>query len=78
MLQWWCYGEYNVWYKEYKTSLGNAFATHRMTLTFLLISAVIADIWLDQVKFSVIITSKNLGKEFAQLLFLLQNFLFGF
>ena len=52
-----------MWYKEYKTSLGNTLATRRMTPRFLLILAMIADIWLDQVKFSLIITPKNLLKE---------------
>ena len=52
-----------MWYKEYKTSLGNTLATSRMTQRFLLILAMIADIWLDQVKFSLIITPKNLVKE---------------
>ena len=51
-----------MWYKGYKTSLGNTLAT-RMTPRFLLILAMIADIWLDQVKFSLIITPKNLVKE---------------
>ena len=52
-----------MWYKEYKTSRGNTLATRRMTPIFLLICAMIADIWLDQVKFSLIITHKNLVKE---------------
>ena len=57
------YMEINVWYKEYKTSIGNTLATRRMTTIFLLILAMIADIWLDQVKFLLIITRKNLVKE---------------
>ena len=52
-----------MWYKEYKTSLGNTLASRRMTSRFLLILAMIAYIWLDQVKFSLIITLKNLVKE---------------
>ena len=34
-----------------------------MTPRFLLILAMIADIWLDQVKFSLIITPKDVVKE---------------
>ena len=52
-----------MWYKEYKTSLGNTLATRRMTPRFLRILAMTADIWLDQVKFSLMITPKNLIKE---------------
>ena len=52
-----------MWYKEYKTSLGNTLATRRMTPRFLLILEMIADMWLDEVKFSMIITPKNLVKE---------------
>ena len=52
-----------MWYEEYKTSLGNTLATRQMTPRFLLILAIIADIWLDQVKFSLILTPKNLVKE---------------
>ena len=52
-----------MWYKEYKTSLGNTLATPRMTPRLLLILAMIADIWLDQVKFSLIIKPKKLVKE---------------
>ena len=63
MFQYSRYGEINVWYKEYKTSLGNTLATHRMTSRFLFILATIADIWLDQVKFSLVIKPKNLVKE---------------
>ena len=55
--------EINVWYKEYKTSTGNTLATRRMIPRILLILEMIADIWLDQVKFSLIITPKNLVKE---------------
>ena len=55
-----------MWYKEYKTSLGNTLATRRMTPRFLLILAKISDIWLDQVKLSLIITPKNLVKRLAQ------------
>ena len=51
-----------MWYKDYKTSLGNTLATRRMTPRFLLILAIIADMLLDQVKFSLIITPKNLVK----------------
>ena len=51
-----------MWYKEYKTSPGNTLATCRMTPIFLLILAMTADIWLEQVKFSLIITPKNLVK----------------
>ena len=46
-----------------KTSLGNSLATSRMTPKFLLILVMLADIWLDQVKISLIITPKNLVKE---------------
>ena len=53
----------SVWYKEYKTSLGNTLATRWMTPRFLRILAMTADIWLDQVKFSLMITPKNLVKE---------------
>ena len=63
MLQQSRYDEINVWYKEYKTSLGNTLATRQTTPRFLLILAMIADIWLDQVKFSLIIIPKNLVKE---------------
>ena len=52
-----------MWYKGYKTSLGNTLAIRWMTPRFLLILVMIADIWLDQVKFSLIITPKNLMKE---------------
>ena len=34
-----------------------------MTLRFLLILAMIADIWLEQVKIALIITPKNVVKE---------------
>ena len=44
MLQQSRYGEINVWYEEYKTSLGNTLATRRMTPRFLLILEIIADI----------------------------------
>ena len=53
--------------KDTKTSLGNTLATRRMTPQFLLILAMIADIWLDQVKFSMIITPKNLVNETCSL-----------
>ena len=52
-----------MWYKEYKTSLGNILVTRRMTPRFLLILAMIADIWLDHVKCSLMITPKNFVKE---------------
>ena len=52
-----------MWYKEYKTSPDNILATRRMIPRFLLILAMIADIWLDQVKFSLIKTPKNLVKD---------------
>ena len=52
-----------MWCKEYETSLGNTLATRRMTPRFLLVLAMIADIWLDQFKFSLIITPKILMKE---------------
>ena len=63
MLQQSRYEEINVWYKEYKTSIGNTLATRRMIPTFLLIFAMIADIWLDKVTFSLIITPTNLVKN---------------
>ena len=52
-----------MWYEEYKTSPGNTLATRQMIPRFLLSLAMIADIWLDQVKFSLIITPKKRERD---------------
>ena len=52
-----------MWYKEYQTSPGNTLATRRMIPRFLFILAMIADIWLDQVKFSLMIIPKNFNER---------------
>ena len=49
--------------KNTKLALGNTLATRRMAPTFSLILAMIADVWLDQVKFSLMLTPKNCVKE---------------